>query len=325
MYNNSFSYIEDFEKAQQLADSILNKKISDSFDGLIEKINIHLPKIRNIFSHSYYWCIDQCEFAADINFKSREDLSLFYKTLVETTYFAFSSEDIYSFFGRNISKIHKFSKGEIVSDLRNRYQGYRIKFKINNNQIKMYDKGNNLRIEVTINNPKDFKVLKIKENDETGEVVETKEWVPMGKSISNLYRYVEISKNITKRYIEALPDINTDEVSLKEIEKISQRTEINDRVYSGINILNEENLKIFSEISKGEYLINGFTNKMVRKNIFENSEDKKTINKTTRMLSKLKAHGLIKKVANKNKYYLTTSGRKIINSILIYTKKTLLT
>ena len=325
MYNNSFSYIEDFEKAQQLADSILNKKISDSFDGLIEKINIHLPKIRNIFSHSYYWCIDQCEFATDINFKSREDLSLFYKTLVETTYFAFSSEDIYSFFGRNISKIHKFSKGEIVSDLRNRYQGYRIKFKINNNQIKMYDKGNNLRIEVTINKPKDFKVLKIKENDETGEVVETKEWVPMSKSISNLYRYVEISKNITKRYIEALPDINTDEVSLKEIEKISQRTEINDRVYSGINILNEENLKIFSEISKGEYLINGFTNKMVRKNIFENSEDKKTINKTTRMLSKLKAHGLIKKVANKNKYYLTTSGRKIINSILIYTKKTLLT
>ena len=325
MYNNSFSYIEDFEKAQKLADSILNKKISDSFDGLVEKINIHLPKIKKIFNHSYYWCIDQCEFATDINFKSREDLSLFYKTLVETTYFTFSSEDIYSFFGRNVNYIHTLKKGDIVSDLRNRYQGYRIRFKINNNQIKMYDKGNNLRIEVTINNPKDFKVLKIKENDETGEVVETKDWVPMGKSISNLYRYVEISKNITKRYIEALPDINTDEVPLKEIEKISQRTEINDRVYSGINILNEENLKIFSEISKGEYLINGFTNKMIRKNIFENSEDKKTINKTTRLLSKLKAHGLIKKVANKNKYYLTTSGRKIINSILIYTKKTLLT
>ena len=160
MYNNSFSYIEDFTKAQELADGILNQKISDSFDGLIKQINIHLPKIEKIFSHSYYWCIDQCEFATDINFKNREDLSLFYKTLVETTYFTFSSEDIYSFFGRNVSKIHNFSKGEIVSDLRHRYQGYRIKFKINNNQIKMYDKGNNLRIEVTINNPKDFKVLK---------------------------------------------------------------------------------------------------------------------------------------------------------------------
>lgn len=324
MYNNSFSYIENFEKAQKLADGILNQKISDSFDGLIEKINIHLPKIKEIFSHSYYWCIDQCEFATDINFKSRDDLSLFYKTLVETTYFAFSSEDIYSFFGRNISKIHNFSKGEIVSDLRHRYQGYRIKFKINNNQIKMYDKGNNLRIEVTINNPKDFKVLKIKENYETGEITETKEWIPMGKSISNLYRYVEISKNITKRYIDALPNINANEISLNEIKKISTRKEADNKVYSAFNILNEDTLNLFDEISKGEYLINGFSNKFIRKNLYKNSEDKKLINKTTRTLSKLKAHGIIKKVARKNKYYLTTDGRKIITSILIYTRKQLL-
>jgi len=133
MYNNLFSYIEDFDKAQKLANNILNQKISNSFDYLINQINPLLPNINKIFSASYYWCIDQCEFATDINFKSRQDLENIYKTLVETTYFSFSSEDIYSFFGRNISRIHKFTKGEIVSDLRHRYQGYRIKFKINNN------------------------------------------------------------------------------------------------------------------------------------------------------------------------------------------------
>lgn len=324
MYNNSFSYIEDFDKAQQLADSILNKKISDSFDGLVSQINIHLPKIESIFSHSYYWCIDQCEFATDINFKSREDLSLFYKTLVETAYFTFSSEDIYSFFGRNINHMYKF-KGEIVSDLRNRYQGYRIKFKINNNQIKMYDKGNNLRIEVTINNPKDFKVLKTKENDETGEVIESKEWVPMGKSIANLYRYVEISKSITKRYIEALPEINTDEVPITEIENISSSIIVNERKYTGFNILEKDTLNLLSIISSGDYLINGFTNKNIRTKYFDKDISKKDINKMTRLLVKLKAHGIIKKVARKNKYYLTTNGRKITNSILIYTRKTLLT
>ena len=119
MYNNSFSYIENFEVAQKLADGIIDKKISDSFDGIVKKINNLLPNIEKIFSHSYYWCIDQCEFAT----------------------------------------------------LRNRYQGYRIKFKINNNQIKMYDKGNNLRIEVTINNPREFKVQKenkyVKKDGET--------------------------------------------------------------------------------------------------------------------------------------------------------------
>lgn len=326
MFNNSFSYIEDFDKAQKLADNILNKKLSDSFDCIINKINNLLPNIKEKLNHSYYWCIDQCEFATDINFKNREDLNLFYKKLVEASFFTFSSEDIYSFFGRNISRIHTFTKGEIVSDLRHREQGYRIKFKINNNQIKMYDKGNNLRIEVTINNPKDFKVMKEKEKIiDHQEIVKEKVWVPMGKSISNLYRYVEISKSITKRYIEALPDIDLDTVPLKEIQNISTKKEVNGRNHSGFNILNKDTLKLFQIISNGKYLINGFTNKKIRKELFADSETPQNINRTTRLLSKLKAHGIIKKVAGKNKYYLTTNGRKITNSVLLYTGKKLLT
>lgn len=325
MYNNSFSYIEDFDNAQKLADSILNKKISDSFDGLIEQVNNLLPNIKETLNQSYYWCIDQCEFATDINFKSREDLSIFYKKLVETSYFTFSSEDIYSFFGRNISRIHNFTKGEIVTDLRNRYQGYRIKFKINNNQVKMYDKGNNLRIEVTINNPKDFKVLKEKEVIVEHKHIETKkEWVPMGKSICNLYRYVEISKSITKRYMEALPTIDLEEVSLKELEKISSKIKINNRNYTGFNLLQEDTLSLFQEIASGKYLINGFTNKMIRKNLYEDYDNKKNINKTTRLLSKLNAHGIIKKVSRKNKYYLTSNGRKLTQHLLLYTSRNIL-
>ena len=326
MYNNSFSYIEDYEKAQEIANGILNEKLSSSFDGLVSNINNHLPKIEKIFNHSYYWCIDQCEFATDINFKNRNDLSLFYKTLVETTYFSFSSEDIYSFFGRNISRIHNFTKGEIVSDLRHRYQGYRIKFKINNNQIKMYDKGNNLRIEVTINNPKDFKILKTKTDDDTGEVTESKYWTPMGKSIANLYRYVEISKSITKRYIEALPEIDIDNnVPISEINKISSPIVVNNKKYTGFNILNPNTLRLLVIISNGKYLINGFTNKSIRLEYFDSDITKKDINKMTRLLAKLKAHGIIKKVPRKSKYYLTSNGRNITNSILVYTRKTLLT
>ncbi len=325
MYNNSFSYIENFDKAQKLANDVLNKKISDSFDGLVNQVNNLLPNIKEKLNQSYYWCVDQCEFATDINFKSRNDLNLFYKKLVETAYFTFSSEDIYSFFGRNVNYIQNFKKGEIVSDLRNRYQGYRIKFKINNNQVKMYDKGNNLRIEVTINNPRDFKVLKEKEVIINHETIEKeKVWVPMGKSIANLYRYVEISKSITKRYIEALPEINTDEVPISEIEKISSSVTVDNRKYTGFNILQKDTLKLLSIISSGEYLINGFSNKNIRNKYFEIEITKKEINKLTRLLAKLKAHGIIKKVARKNKYYLTTNGRKITNSILIYTRKTLL-
>ena len=326
MFNNSFSFLEDFDRAQKLAAGILNEKLSDSFDGIIEKINPILSNIKEKIEHSYYWCIDQCEFATDINFKNREDLSLFYKKLVETAYFTFSSQDIYSFFGRNISRIHNFTQGEIVSDLRNRYQGYRIKFKINENQIKMYDKGNNLRIEVTINNPKEFKVQKEKEKIIEHERIEiVKEWVPMGKSIINFYRYAEISKSIINRYINALPEIDIDNVPISEIEKLSSPIIVNDRKYTGFNILEKDTLKLFSIISNGKYLVNGFTNKQIRVEYFNNDISQIEINKMTRLLSKLKAHGIIKKVVKKNKYYLTAKGRKITNSILVYTRKTLLT
>ncbi len=189
----------------------------------------------------------------------------------------------------------------------------------------MYDKGNNLRIEVTINNPKDFKILKTKTDDETGEVIEAKHWTPMGKSIANLYRYVEISKNITKRYIEALPDIEFDnKVPISEIKKISSTIIVNDKKYTGFNILSPDTLKLLTIISNGKYLINGFTNKLIRVEYFDDDITKKDINKMTRLLVKLKAHGIIKKVPNKSKYYLTTNGRNVTNSILIYTRKTLL-
>ncbi|MDR0461668.1 MAG: hypothetical protein LBH62_09680 [Nitrososphaerota archaeon] len=324
MYNNSFSYIEDFSKAQELADSLLNKKMSDSFDGLIKKINCLLPAIKDVLNHSYYWCIDQCEFATDINFKNREDLSAFYKTLVETSFFTFSSNDIYSFFGRNVDKIYSFKKGEIVSDLRRRYQGYRIKFKINNNQVKMYDKGNNLRIEVTINNPKDFKILKTKETVEGGKLVEKKAWLPMGKSVANLYRYIEISKSITKRYIDALPIVDLDKTPVKDIEGVSAFKATDGKRHSGFNLLSKETTCLIRALASGDFIINGFNNKSIRTRVFENSNCPKIINKTTRIFSKLKAHGFIKKVPRKNRYYLTVRGRSIANSVLLFVNKDLL-
>ena len=225
--------------------------------------------------------------------------------------------------GRNIKYINKF-KGEIVSNIRHWYQGYRIKFKLNNNQIKMYDKGNNLRIEVTINNPRDFKVFKTKTNDESGEIVETKEWVPMGKSISNLYRYVEISKDIIKRYIKALPVINIEEKTpISDIENLSSSIIVNDKKYTGFNILNPNITKLISIISNAKYIVNGFSNKLIREEYFGKDITKKDIGRLTRLLRKLRAHGFIKKVTRKNKYYLTSKGRNISNSILVYTRKTL--
>ena len=168
------------------------------------------------------------------------------------------------------------------------------------------------------NNPAEFKVLK--NDDETG----SKKWKPMGKSIANLYRYSEVSESITKRFIEALPTVDSDTVTLKEIQEISKAKEVNGRRYSGFNLLNENDLKLFKEISDGCYLISGFNNKLLRKKLYKDSSNQKNINQMTRRLAKLRSHGIIKKVARKNHYYLTAKGRRITTSLQKYTGKEVL-
>ena len=316
MFNNSFSFLSNFDKAQKIADEVLNQKISSSFDGMIKKINPHTKNIEETMNHTYYWCIEACEYATDITFKTRKDLESFYKKLVETSFYSFNSEDIYSFFGRNIKHMCKYT-GDIVSDLRNRYQGYRIKFKTRSNQIKMYDKANSLRIEVTINDPKEFKILKY--DEDSGEI---KKWVPMGKSISNLYRYAEISKAIINRFINALPEFELSNIHLDDLKKISKAIEIKGRRYSCFNVFDETTLQLFKAISSGDFLINGFTNKDIRQLVYSCDEER-IRNKTTRLLSKLKSHKLIKKVYKKNKYYLTDQGRYICSSLFSYVNYTL--
>lgn len=326
MFNNSFSDISNPEKAQKLADNIFNHAIGDSFYGILKKYNNLVTELENITSHSYYWYLQQCEYATDITFKDPAFLDSIANNLIESTFFSLGSENIYSFIGRNIKDISKVRKSDMSSNLQNWYCGYRVKFKFNANQVKMYNKGNNLRIETTINNPKDFKIEKdVETRDDGGEIVIKKEWRPMGKSISNLYRYAEISKQVNKRFIEAIPNIETNKVSIKDMKKVSSKVTIGKRTYSALNLLSEKTLSVFRIISKGNYLIKGFNNKIVRTELYGGRDvSSKEVNQMTRILAKLRAHGIIKKVARTNRYYLTTNGRKLTSSLFNYIGKDLL-
>ena len=102
MYNNSFSYIENISKAQEIADKLVDSKISDKFDAMIKEINNFLPTIEKTFSHGYYWCLAECEYSTDIIHDSRESIDEYFKTLVENAFYTFKCNDVMSFFGRKL-------------------------------------------------------------------------------------------------------------------------------------------------------------------------------------------------------------------------------
>lgn len=317
-YNNSLVDIDNIERAQEISDYLYNMNIERKFDGLVKKYVNLLPRFEEHLGHGYFWTVFECEYATDIMFNNRQDLENIFPSLVEKAFFTFKCDDIMSFFGRKLD--WKF-QGEVVSDSRKRYQGFRIKHKMKSNQVKMYDKYSCLRIETTINDPHEFKTWKYDYNKDTGEAIEgSGHWIPMGKSTSNLYRYAEVSKATNMRYINALP-LPVDTITpVKEIEEISKTIEVNDRSISGFNILNKETTSLFETIASGDYIVNGITNKNLRCRIFKDEDinSTKIRNKTTRLLNKLKLHGIIKKVNHSSKYYLTTKGRKIANSILLF-------
>lgn len=309
-YDNCFIQIDDIEMAQKISDDFTGKKLDGMLNHFAKQINPFIKRITEILGGDYYWCMDQCEYATDVMFKSREELESIYMDFVQHGIVNFKFEDVMTFMGR---KVHHAFSGEVVSDIKRRPYGVRIKHRMKQNSIKMYDKYSVLRVETTINNPREFKVFK-KSNVEG----KPDKWVPMGKSISNLYRYAEVSKSANQRYFDAvaLADLKGDCVS--EVEKLCKRIEKGNKIYSGFNPLSEETETLFQAIFDGGNHINGFTNASLRKAIFPNVsvEDKKTRNKVTRILSKLKAFGLISKIPRSFRYKITPKGIKVISATL---------
>ena len=263
-YDNSFTQIDNLESAQKISDDFSSKKLDDMLNHFAKQINPMIERIHQILGYDYFWCMDQCEYATDVMFKSRKELESVYLDFVKHGIVAFNYDDVMTFMGR---KMQPAFSGEIVSDIKKRPSGFRIKHRMKENSIKMYDKFSVLRVETTINNPREFKVYK-----QSAEAGKPGKWVPMGKSIANLYRYAQVSKSANQKYLDAmaLADLRGDCVA--EIEKICRKIEKGNRSYSAFNPLSEDTECIFRAILEGGNHINGLTNVSIRKAIFPDGQ-----------------------------------------------------
>src|ERR671919_2413444 len=69
-----------------------------------------------------------------------------------------SSEDVLGFLGR---KLHPSLAAEVVTDTKRRPEGWRVRHRMAGNWVKVYDKASMLRVETVINNPREFRVLRV--------------------------------------------------------------------------------------------------------------------------------------------------------------------
>src|SRR5262249_59784422 len=137
--------------------------------------NPHLELLRSGGIGPYWWVVDQAELATDLAFSSRRALEQLLPGLVAHATSCFSAEDVLRFLGR---KLHPALAAEVTTDARRRPEGSRVKHRMAANQIKLYDKANVLRVETTINDPSQFRVLRRKHGRHV--------WRPMRKGRPNL-------------------------------------------------------------------------------------------------------------------------------------------
>ena len=196
--DNAFTALDDPQAAQKLADSFVDQNWRKILNRLVRQVNplMRQPWFRSL---SYYWVVDQAEFSTDLIFTSREALAGLYPRLLDHAAVNFSAKDILTFLGR---RFHPRFDGEVLTHCqKGRWPGARIKHRMKNNWLKMYDKfALVLRIETVINNPREFRVRRLRTRDGRREMV----WCPMNKGVINLYRYREVSLAANERYLEAL-------------------------------------------------------------------------------------------------------------------------
>lgn len=156
-YDNKIIRVADLGATTALCKKSARRRWPRVLNAFARLVNPHLATIRRTGFGGYYWVADQGEYATDIMFRSCASLEALIPDLVELSTTAFSAEDLLRFLGR---KLHGNFKGEVTTDLKRRPEGRRVKHRVKRNSLKMYNSVNVLRVETTINNPREFRVLR---------------------------------------------------------------------------------------------------------------------------------------------------------------------
>jgi hypothetical protein len=186
--DNCFTWVEDYRAAQRLFDQQVRinwvKPLNQIADRLFPNLHELLPPPPLWSPFEYHWTAHQSEWATDVTFGQRAQLREIYPRLVRHAVSSFGPSDVMRFLGRKVNRDDRIPKnfnGQITLDVAERPEGTRLKYWIDHNSTKMYDKWNNLRIETTINDPRPFKVYRTTESDPDGPL----RWLPMRKGISS--------------------------------------------------------------------------------------------------------------------------------------------
>src|SRR5918995_6245895 len=197
-HDNSLLAIDDLNAAAELCERFAHRAWPRVLNAFARLLNPILPAIRAANYGGYYWVLDQAEIATDVMFKTRPALLNVWPDLVHHAALNLGAEDVLGFLGR---KLHPSLAAQVVTDTKRRPEGWRVRHRMGPNWGKGYDKASVLRVETVINNPREFKILRVVTD---GDGARSRRWCPMRKGVSDLWRCFQVGVAANQRYLNAI-------------------------------------------------------------------------------------------------------------------------
>jgi hypothetical protein len=322
--DNTFTWVRDFAQAQALLDAQLRVNWSTLLDAVRGLVHPAHPRVLGKFRADYYWSLAQSEWATDVVFRDPAALASCYEPWLRFALTSFASPDVLRFLGKKptaAGRVNGHFRGEVLSDLGHRVDGMRIKHRVGQNSVKMYDKagGGVLRVETTINDPGAFRVYRPKASAPDGGLA----WQPMRSGVADVHRRAEVSQASNERYLECVAAATCAEPLATTAAKLSRRvTEPGGpRRLRGLNLLSEADATLLAVVGRPEFGVSGLRNRDVVAGLYEKpaadaAERRRRAARVTRLLRLLRAHGVLHKVPKSHRYRVSESGRVAITAVL---------
>jgi hypothetical protein len=175
---NCFLWVEDYARAQALLDEQLKTDWVKLLSSLADQLN------------------------------PLRDLLRLMPILVRHSTVDMQSADVLRYFGRKVNRSGEIPgsfRDTLQSDLKRRQEGERVKFRMNGNSAKFYDKaysdiGSVFRVETTLNNVKGFQAYRAKEGGPEDHL----QWRHLRTGVAGLHRRGQISQAANERLLDAL-------------------------------------------------------------------------------------------------------------------------
>jgi hypothetical protein len=319
-----------WEHAQRLLDAQRRTLWSRRLDRIARVLNPVHGEIFRAVPVRYYWTTYQTEWAIDVAFRRAAVLRRLYPQLVHYAMTTLGSRDILRYLGRPIrldGEVPKSFRGDVVSDLKWREEGMRVKHSVNGNSVKLYDKaftavGSVLRAEVTMQYTEGFRVYRRKEGDRTGP----KAWRGLRRGVADFPRRAAVSERAAERYLDALAVVD-DQMTVQDLlTRLGQPRMWKGRRVRALDPLGQDRA-LLAAACRGEYVLNGFRNRDLQQVFFGAPADELRDRRrrsawVSRKLRLLRAHGVIRKITGTYRYQLTEAGRRAVNAIFVALRAT---